>query len=84
VTVVWRNDPPTADDLADANIIGWAFRGELSPNDRRRYHPDATRGVLLEIVVPDRSKPSYVRFRQWLFPYEEVKGQWCPIYAEAK
>ena len=70
----WRSEPPTEAELADPDVIGWAFRGQLLPHDvEGRPSRTADRGVLVEVLG------AHVSFRSHLYLLSDLRGEWCPV-----
>ena len=88
----WRDEPPRTGEWDAPDIVGWAFRGQLrdptgqdgvvdSSLDLETFPVKTTeRGILLELLIKgDDGLPIWARFRSWLFHFNGMRGQWCPI-----
>jgi len=91
--LVWSAEPPRAGEWDAPEIIGWAFRGTFVPPEQMESYVDeqatsteprplstSKRGVVLELMVtgPD-GLPLWVQFRQHLFGFHGLRGEWCPV-----
>ena len=72
--LAWRAAPPTEAELADPDVIGWAFRGRLAHFDvegRPSWAADC--GILVEVL------DAHVGFRSHLYLLSDLRGEWCPV-----
>ncbi len=85
--MIWRDDPPRRVERDDPTVIAWAFRGRLCREgeesiNHEQHRPSVTspRGIVVELMVEgDDGYPYWVMWRQLLFRFHDLHGQWCPI-----
>lgn len=73
-SMYWRTNPPTAAELADPKIIGWAFEGTI---DGAPVVP-----IVLRLVLTASSDPVvHMPGSDYDMRLAQCIGKWCPIYA---
>lgn len=88
----WRGASPTKAEMQNPSIIGWGFRGRLLPENYEMIHKElplkekrpfqtTDLGIIVEVFDwnDEQNQPLWVRWREYLFAFCTVRGEWCPI-----